>query len=156
LTILPFWAGERSPTWPADTGGTITGLTYATTALDLLQAAIESTYHRLAQIADLMETAQKTRFEIIVSGGIRHSPESLQRLAHVLGRPIRPCAEPEASLRGAAVFALQRLGAKTTPLPLLPIISPRPTLARRFQAARLRQTALEQRMSADLKAVRAG
>ena len=38
LTILPFWNGERAPSWPRARAGTITGLTYATTALDLLQA----------------------------------------------------------------------------------------------------------------------
>ena len=154
LAILPFWAKERSPTWPPDAGGTIAGLTYATTALDLLQAAVESTYHRLAQIADLLEATQKTRFKIVVSGGVRHSSESLQRLANILGRPIRPCAEPEASLRGAAVHALQRLGAKTATLPLLPLISSQPNVARLFREARLRQEALEQRMSKGLRTVR--
>jgi gluconokinase len=52
LTVLPFWTVERSPSWPEKVGGTITGLTYATTALDVLQAVTESTYHRLAQITD--------------------------------------------------------------------------------------------------------
>ena len=147
LTILPFWAGERSPTWPRDLGGTIMGINYATTALDLLQGCLESTYHRIAQIADLLERQQGRGFEIVVSGGIRRSPESLQRLANVLGRAIRPSAETEASLRGAAVHALQKLGGAIKPLRHGAPIHPRPALARGYAVARQRQIALEKRMN---------
>src|SRR2546423_2433278 len=35
LTILPFWVGERAPTWPENLEGIITGLTQATSAADL-------------------------------------------------------------------------------------------------------------------------
>jgi gluconokinase len=148
LTVLPFWTGERSPSWPATVGGTITGLTYATTALDLLQALVESTYHRLAQIADLLERQSGHRLDLVVSGGIRHSPESLQRLANVLGRPLRICAEPEASLRGAAVHALERLGKKAQPLPAGPAIRPHAAAARLYAEVRAAQISLEEKTSA--------
>ncbi len=39
LTILPFWVGERAPTWPENLTGTVVGLSQATTAADLLLAA---------------------------------------------------------------------------------------------------------------------
>ena len=146
LIILPFWAAERFPSWPAGLGGTITGLTYGTTALDLLQASVESTYQRLAQIADLLEQQRGSQFHIVVSGGIRRSPESLQRLANVLGRTVRPCAEPEASLRGAAVYALKRLGGKVEKLPLLPAVHAHPKSARQYREAREAQVDLEKRM----------
>ena len=50
--------------------------------------------------------------KIIVSGGIGQSPASLQILADSLGRDLEVCADQEASLRGAAVHALERLGHK--------------------------------------------
>ena len=145
LTVLPFWTGERSPSWPKATSGTITGLTYATTALDLLQALTESTYQRLAQIVD--ELARSAgRLEIVVSGGIRHSPESLQRLANVFGRPIRACTEPEASLRGAAVYAGERLGFRIRPLRPGRLVRPQARAAHIYAAARRNQVALEKKM----------
>jgi gluconokinase len=140
LTVLPFWAVERSPSWPENIEGTITGLTYATTALDILQAVTEATYHRLAQITDELA---RGRIEIIVSGGIRHSSGSMQRLADVLGRPVRACTEPEASLRGAAVHVTERLGHRAAPLRPGRIYRPRAAAADAYANARDAQIALE-------------
>ena len=50
-----------------------------------------------------------TTTQIIVSGGVLKSAHLLQRLANVLGRPVYPSTEPEASLRGAAVYALEKM-----------------------------------------------
>ena len=113
LVTLPFWSPERAPTWSEETSGVFSGFTQNTSALDLLQAATEATYHRLAMIADLSLGAggggpQDTK--IIVSGGILKSPASLQRLADVMGRPLHASTEPEASLRGAAIRALEKIG----------------------------------------------
>lgn len=154
LTVLPFWTGERAPSWPDVVGGTITGITYATTALDILQALVESTYHRLAQIADLLEKQSGHRLDIVVSGGIRHSPEALQRLANVMGRSLRTCLEPEASLRGAAVHALHQLGKKVEPLPRGKIVQPKAASARLYAEARASQIALEEKTAASFSAPR--
>jgi gluconokinase len=143
LTVLPFWAVERSPSWPENIQGTITGLTYATTALDILQAVTEATYHRLAQITDELARG-RGRFEIVVSGGIRHSSGSMQRLADVLGRPLRACTEPEASLRGAAVSVAERLGQRVATLRPGRIYHPRAAAAQAYAHARDAQVVLEQ------------
>lgn len=109
LRVLPFWSAERAPTWREDVSGTVVGITQATTATDLLQAITEASYHRLATIIERIPRDGGTpRF--IVGGGIQKSPASLQRLADVLGLPLTALDEPEASLRGAAVFALEKLG----------------------------------------------
>ena len=146
LAVLPFWTGERCPTWPEAVGGTITGITFATTALDLLQAVVEGSYHRLAQIADLLAKQDKGIRSIIVSGGVRHSAESMQRLANVLGRAITPCQEPEASLRGAAVYALESLGYKIDPLPRGAAVRPNKTAAHAYAEARIAQIKLEEKL----------
>ena len=127
-------------------GGTITGLTYATTALDLLQALTESTYQRLAQIADLLERNLgrfgNRRFR-------RHPPFVRVDAAagNVLGRPIRACPEPEASLRGAALHVWERLGKKASPLPRGSEFRPDRAAARLYAEARTRQIALEQKLA---------
>jgi gluconokinase len=108
LLVLPFWNAERAPNWREDAGGTVVGITQATTAIDLLQAITESSYYRLATIVDYIPAGSSPRF--LVGGGIQKSPSSLQRLADVMGRPLTALDEPEASLRGAAIFALERLG----------------------------------------------
>ena len=76
---------------------------------------------------------------LIVSGGVQHSPSSLRRLANILDQPVHPNDEPEASLRGAAVYALEQLGepALRQPLPRRRIL-PSPKLAQEYAAARKR------------------
>src|SRR6185437_1713216 len=65
LTFLPFLGGERSPGWDPDETGTITGLTFATTAGDIRQAALEGVGFRFAAIAALMPEIE----EVVASGG---------------------------------------------------------------------------------------
>jgi len=143
LTILPFWMAERAPTWPENLPSIVVGITQATTALDLLQTLQEATYHRLAQIADFLEKKLKRKLTFIVSGGLQRSPNSLQRLANVLGRTVYPSSEPEASLRGGALFALEQLG--RTPKQPAPqsAIRPQAAPARAYARARQRQIELE-------------
>jgi len=116
LTVLPFWVHERAPSWPEHLDGIIVGLTQATTAADLIRATTLAVSCRLADILELLEGAIGRAKRIVVSGGILASSASLQILADALGRPLETCADQEASLRGAAVHALENLGAKI-PLP---------------------------------------
>jgi gluconokinase len=144
LTLLPFWLAERAPSWPEEMPSVISGVTQATTALDLLQALQEATYLRLARIAQEVEKAAGRKLAFIVSGGIQKSPESLQRLANVLGRPVYASAEPEASLRGAACFAMEKCGVTPAAVKLGKAIRPRAKAARAYVQAREKQAALEE------------
>jgi gluconokinase len=148
LTLLPFWIAERAPTWPEGVPSVITGITQGTTALDLLQALHEATYHRLAQIAEAVEKAAGRKLAFIVSGGIHHSPEAMQRLANVLGRTLYASSEPEASLRGAACFALGQLGVEPSAPKLGAAIRPHAATSRAYAKARQQQVALEELMRA--------
>ena len=114
LTLLPFWIAERAPTWPEELPSAVIGITQDTSALDLLQALQEATYLRLAEIGEGGGEAAGRKLSFIVSGGIQHSANSMQRLANVLGRPVYASSEPEASLRGAACFAMEKLGLEVT------------------------------------------
>ena len=159
LAVLPFWSAERAPTWCEELSGVITGLTQHTSALDLLQATTEAVYHRLALIADLsLEESSDhraegipTRPKIIVSGGILKSDSLVQRLADVLGRPLHRCAEPEASLLGAAVYAAERSGFNVDAVESqvrseTDGILPRGNLASQYAQERARQVRLEAAM----------
>jgi gluconokinase len=143
LVVLPFWTAERAPSWPDGINGAITGLTQTTTRDDLLRAITTSAYYRLADILELLEQANGRADELIVSGGIRNSPASLAILADALGRDIRVAAEAESSLRGAAIYALEKLGAALKPTRAGKIVRHKPALAEQHRSRRARQNALE-------------
>lgn len=111
LKALPFWMAERAPSWREDLRGAVVGISQATTSVDLLQAITEATYQRLATIVERIPGG-KQGLRILVGGGIQRSPASFQRLADCIGAPLIAADEPETSLRGAAVLALERIGAK--------------------------------------------
>ncbi len=143
LTVLPFWTAERAPTWNEDAAGAIHGIRQSTTALDILQAITEATYHRIARIADLLLAGEKTPPKLIVSGGIQKSPAAIQRLCNILGQPVYPNNEPEASLRGAAVFALEKIGFPIASAKLSNCIRPSVKAARLYAIERDKQQRLE-------------
>ncbi len=150
LVTLPFWSAERAPTWCEDLAGVLSGLQQNTTALDILQATTEAVYHRLALIADL--SLGESSAKIIVSGGVLKSTGLLQRLADVLGREVHASREPEASLRGAAVYALERIGViiegdDTNEPSTAQSVRPRAKIARAYAGQRSRQQRLEKTMA---------
>ena len=122
LTVLPLLAGERSPGWRGDASATIHGLTLATTPLDILRASMEAVAYRIALVYEQLRALLPAAPKIIASGGaLVHSPAWGQIMADALGRPITLSQAEEASARGAALLALEALGA-------LPSISAAPDL----------------------------
>src|SRR5207245_215583 len=74
LTVLPFLAGERAPGWRADRRAAITGLSLDTTALDVVQAALEAVALRLALVYALLAPRAAADHLVVASGGaISHS-----------------------------------------------------------------------------------
>jgi gluconokinase len=139
LTFLTLLGGERSPGWHQDAKGAIQGLTFATTPLDLRQAALEGVAFRFAEIAELMPELE----DIVATGGALLKDETwLQFMADALARPITASGVKEASLRGAAVLALERLGLTPAEAPLGRVFEPRAEHADAYRAARERQRAL--------------
>jgi gluconokinase len=139
LTFLALLGGERSTGWHQHAKGTIDGLTFQTTPLDLRQAALEGVAFRFAEVAELMSEVQ----EVVATGGALLKDEDwLQIMADALGRPLTVSGVEEASLRGAAVIALERLGEAPPPAPLGRIVEPRLERADAYRAARNRQRRL--------------
>ncbi len=143
LTVLPFWTAERAPTWNEELQGSIQGITQSTTALDLFQAITEATYQRIAQIGDQLVSHIGETPKFFVSGGIQHSATALQRLADILDQPLYANPEPEASIRGAAVYAMEKLGLPVAPLATTDPLLPRKDIAQRYREARAAQAKME-------------
>lgn len=114
LTILPFIAGERSLGWHAEARLTISGVSLATTPVEMLSAGMESLAYRLAAIHDELCAAlhaQSADHRFMASGSaLFHS----QLLSHIVSdatdTAIYPSLEQEGSARGAALLALEALG----------------------------------------------
>ena len=139
LTFLPQLGGERSPGWRADLRGALTGLAFETTPRDIVHAALEGVALRFAEIADLVPGVR----EVVATGGaLARNPGWTQILADALGSPIAESAVAEASARGAAVLALERLGHEAEPAPFGRTFEPRPESVEAYRAARVRQRAL--------------
>jgi len=112
LTLLPFFSGARSPYWRSDLRAAITGLSFATEPFDIFRAALESVALRFREIDDLLAERISPPKEVIASGGaLLKSPAWTQMMADAVGRPLTQCTEPEATCRGAALWALEQIGA---------------------------------------------
>jgi gluconokinase len=110
LTILPFWAGERSTGWNPNAYGTILGLTSQTRPIEILRAAMEAIAYRFAAIWRVLEPFAPGAQVIASGNALRSSPTWIQILADVLGRRVHVSEASEASLRGAALLALDAAG----------------------------------------------
>ncbi len=111
LTMLPYFAGERSPYWRPDLRAAITGMSLATQPIDILQACLESVSLRFKQIYMLLTRPFPEPEKVIASGGaLLRSKAWLQMMTDALGHRIVECTAPEASSRGAAMLAAEQMG----------------------------------------------
>jgi gluconokinase len=107
LIALPFFVTERAPDWP-EIPAAVFGLNPATTRLGICRALITSALYRIADIFDSLEQSVGQIDRIIISGGMSRSRSVPGILADVLGRHLEIATETEASLRGAALYALAK------------------------------------------------
>ena len=128
LTVLPFWAGERSPNWRGDARAVIAGISLGTQPAQMLRAAMEAISYQFVAVDAAMQRVVARPESVIATGGqLIHSPAWSQMLADALNLRVMTSAEPEASSRGAALLGLHALGK----LPRL--WSLRPTRGRTFR-----------------------
>jgi len=143
LTFLPFLAGERSPWWRDREGGTVTGLTLRTSALDVRQAALEAVAYLLAEILEQLPEVE----ELVATGGaLLHDAGWMQVMADVLERPVLESGVEEGTARGAAAVALERLGATPGEAPLARAFEPRRARAAAHREARQRLRELQAKL----------
>ncbi|HWN08865.1 MAG TPA: gluconokinase [Pyrinomonadaceae bacterium] len=150
LTILPFWAGERSTGWHADARGAIIGLNAQTRPIEILRAAMEAVAYRFALIAKALEPIAPGSAIVASGNALRSSRVWGQILADVLGRRVTLCEESEASLRGAALLALEAAGKIQSiaefSVPAETVFEPRMSHHERYQQALDRQQQIYERV----------
>jgi gluconokinase len=112
LTVLPFWGGERSPGWADDARGAILGLRLHTRPVEILRACMEAVALRFGEIdSRLIRVIPESGEAVATGGALLRSPTWMQIMADVLGRPLLASSAAEASSRGAALLALETIGA---------------------------------------------
>jgi gluconokinase len=109
LTVLPFWSGERSTGWSSAATGSIAGLTARTRPIEILRATMEAICYRFALMAAALDRIAPQAKVVATGNALLSSRLWTQMMADVLGRSIE-IGPPEASLRGAALLALEAIG----------------------------------------------
>lgn len=156
LTLLPFWAGERSTGWATYARGAILGMTMHTRPLEILRASMEAVAYRLARIFDALARLlpPASTSEIIASGGaLVASSVWTQIICDVLGSPVKLSGAGEASSRGAVLLALEATG-KINSIeemtdPLAQTFEPDMTRHERYRQGLRRQQKIYERIIAD-------
>lgn len=110
LTFLPYLLGERAPIWNSDACGVFFGLQSHHRPAQLTRAVVEGISMALYQIAAGIEAQGLTMTAVHASGGFIHSPEWLQVLADILGKPVYLFHTEDASAAGACYLAMKTLG----------------------------------------------
>ena len=147
LTVLPYWAGERSPNWHGEARAVIAGLSLGTQPAQLFRAAMEAITYQLVAVAAAMQHVVPQPDSVIATGGqLIHSPVWTQMLADALDVRVTTSPEREASSRGAALLVLHTLGKLPKLWSSTPArgrsFRPRPAVHARYERARRRQQRL--------------
>ncbi len=111
LTFLPLLAGERSPGFALHASGVLAGLTLATKPAEIARAGLEGIALDFAAVDERLDTILPRARLLVGSGaGLLRSPAMVRILADAIGKPVLASRLEEASARGAALLALERLG----------------------------------------------
>ncbi|MEJ7837434.1 MAG: gluconokinase [Thermomicrobiales bacterium] len=149
LTWLPFFAGERSPSWNDEAFGSLLGLRFSTTRAEIFRAALEGTAYRLAAVYDQLKLIANPVHEIHANGGAAlNSPLWMSIIADTFGQRLDAMdADAEVSARGAAVSVLNAIGElpdlRPAKIESSETYQPEPKHFPLYQRARHRQTAYE-------------
>lgn len=148
LTVIPTFAGERSPGWAADAVGTIHGLRLSTSPVEIVQALIEAVALRLALIAEQLTNGLTEPAKIVASGGaLESSPAWAQIITNALNQPVQFTEERELTARGVALLvrhALDSTPLDADPPQIVRVLAPQPAQTERLSRARERQVQLYQ------------
>lgn len=147
LTILPFFAGERTPGWNLNARATVTGINLHTTPFDIVRASLEAVAYSIDGTRQLLHQNFPHIKEVVASGGaLVHDPMWVQIMADVFNQPVITSKVFEASSRGAALLALQSLGLITNlaemPSYLGKTYTPDPARAEIYRRGKARYDAL--------------
>lgn len=108
LTVIPTFAGERSPGFDPAARGEILGLGLSTTGVDVLQAVLESITARLKSIFTMLPKPEN--LTVYAGGGaLEQSSIWVQMLANHFEQPIHFIQRTDTTARGIACLLLSAM-----------------------------------------------
>ncbi|MGH2542306.1 MAG: gluconokinase [Ardenticatenaceae bacterium] len=110
LFVLPYFTGERSPYWNPNLRATFYGLDITHTRAHITRAALEGVAYCMRDIWQALGDGLPHGATAYLTGGITDSPLWAQILADVLGVPLVPVEQADASALGAALVGFAALG----------------------------------------------
>jgi gluconokinase len=108
--VLPYFTGERSPSWTPDDPAMLFGLRLGHGRAHLARAAMEGVAHCIADVWQALPPPAGTGEVTRLTGGITRTPVWAQVLADVLGVPLMALDASDSSATGAALVGLRALG----------------------------------------------
>lgn len=152
LIALPLLAGDRSPTWNDAARAAVAGIGLGTTADDVARAMVEGVAYRVARLWDVTSRAMPGIDRVIATGGtLLARPWLIQLFADAIDRPLLMSGSGEGSARGAAIAALERIGAvpdiTAVRSPIGRTFRPRPGAHARLRGGMERQRQLEEALA---------
>jgi glycerol kinase len=103
LVFVPALQGLGTPSWRADTRGTLVGVSRGTTRADIARATVDGVLHQIADGVDAIAGVRPIDV-ILLDGGLSRSAYVVQRLADLTGVPIERAARADSTALGAALL----------------------------------------------------
>ncbi|HJW50227.1 MAG TPA: gluconokinase [Candidatus Limnocylindria bacterium] len=152
VIALPLLAGDRSPTWNDAARAAIAGIGLGTTSEDIARAMVEGVAYRVTRLWDVTSRAMPNIDRVIATGGtLLALPWLIQLFADAIDRPLLMSQAGEGSARGAAICALERIGAvpdiAAVRSPVGRTFRPRPDVTARLRVGMERQRELEEALA---------
>jgi ribulose kinase len=114
LVALETFQGQRTPVTDPLARGALIGLTLSHNRAHIWRAFLEAVCFGTRACMEALETAGHQCNEIILAGGITHSPLWLQMHADITDKPIVVCENSNAPLLGCAILASVGAGVYTS------------------------------------------
>jgi glycerol kinase len=103
VVFVPALQGLGTPSWRADTRGTLMGLSRGTTRAEIARATVDGVLHQIADGVDAI--ARELPIETVrLDGGLSRSAYVVQRLADLTGVPVERAGSPDSTAVGAALL----------------------------------------------------
>jgi gluconokinase len=109
MTVLPTFAGERSPGYAEDIRATLHGLSLDSSPVEIVRALMEGIACRLAMICDALRESGVAHADATLAGSggaLLASPTWRQIIADATGVPLHVADVPEATSRGVALLVI--------------------------------------------------
>ena len=140
LVALPVFSGLGCPDWDRGAVPLITGMSPATTAIDIATAVLEGAAFLCARVLGAMAPHMPGGRPVRVDGGVAANDHFLQTTADLGGTALLRVAEAERTGLGAALLAARGMGREIAPEEVggETLFEPRPLapeIAGRFEAA---------------------